>query len=138
MGNRQGCRRLLAQQRPVDQELFPGAPRVPLGKLFYSERLDEEVEFEAALHPESGWQRKPQVSCIELLPIYLTGAALGALCRCGLSGRPEVSAGFESLLAIRGPGGQYYTDYWCACNVGRWLRAGVSKFDAQPTVGLSP
>jgi len=132
---RRGCEWLLAQQRPLDPKLFPAAPRVPLNSMFYTERLPEEAQFEAARHPESGWQTKRQVSCVDLLPIYLTGAALAALCRCGLSDRPEVRAGFDSLLAIRGPGGRYYTDHWCACNVRRWLRRGVPKFDAQPMAG---
>ena len=135
---RKACDWLLAQQHPLDRNLFPTAPPIDLSGMFYTNRLRDEVRFERTSHPEYRW-KTDQASCLDLLPIYQTGAALGALCRCGLFDTPEVKTGFEDLLRIRGPGAYYtqsetllhrnYTDHWCACNVGRWIRKNVGTFD---------
>ena len=65
------------------------------------------------------------------IAFYTTGAALAALCRCGLYQHPAVVKGFGDLLRLRGPGGKYYTDHWCNCGVARWVRTGAAKFAAR-------
>ncbi len=134
---RKACDWLLAQQRPLDKKLFPKARYIDVCGMFYTDHLHGEVEFERISHPEYRW-KTARKTCLDLLPIYQTGAALGALCRCGLFDSQEVKKGFDNLLRIRGPGAYYtrngrlvhrnYTDHWCACNVGRWIRKNVVKF----------
>lgn len=132
------CNWLLAQQQPLNPNIFPKAPPIPLAGMFYTKHPDEEVTFERSRHPEYWWKTKA-VTCLELLPIFQTGAALGALCRCGLFDSNQVKKGFDDLLQIRGPGAYYvkktgrllhrnYQDHWCACNVSRWTRNNEVKF----------
>ncbi len=127
---REACQWLLAQQRPIDPRLLAGAPPVDVGGMFYTERLDEEARWGAANHPEYRW-KPPGVECLRQFAFYTTGTALAALCRCGLHGHPAVVKGFRDLLRLRGPGGRYYTDHWCNCGVGRWVRTGAAKFAAR-------
>ena len=126
------CDWLLAQQRPLDKKLFPKARYIfryiDLCGMFYTDCLHEEVEFERIRHPEYRWKTAGK-TCLDLLPIYQTGAALGVLCRCGLFDSEGVKRGFNDLLRIRGPRGPNYGHYWCACYVGRWIRKNVVKFD---------
>lgn len=124
---RKACDWLAAQQRPLDLELYPEAPGETLDDLFCAGRPRDETEWERRRHPEFEWKDGP-VTCFGLLPIYSSGAALAALCRCGLWDHVVVRRGFRALMKIRGPGGKYYTNYWCACGVGRWLRTGAPKF----------
>jgi len=89
---REPCDWLLAQQRPLDMKIFTEAPPIDLYRMLYTGRLHEEVEFERVRHPEYRW-KTGQKRCLDLLPIYQTRAALGALCRCGLIDSPEVVKG---------------------------------------------
>lgn len=125
---------MLEQHRSVDRSVFPDALRTGLPRMFYTERVQDEVRFEQGQHPEYRWEKKIRVRCLDLLPIYQTAAALSALSRCGLVESPEVEGGFDALLSLSGLGvrrdaqGPFYTDHWCACNAGRWLRGNVAKF----------
>jgi hypothetical protein len=120
------CRWLLAQQRPAAPHLFPNTPPLELTGLFYTDHPEREIAFEATRHPE--YRIQPGQSCFALFPLHQTGAALSALCRCGLFDVPEVRQGFRDLFRLRGPGHRYYTDHWCACNVARWVRTGAKGF----------
>jgi len=124
---RKGCAWLLSHQRPPDPDLFPEVPPADLSGMFYTEHLAAETALGRSRHPEYRWEKKTP-SCLALLPIYQTGAALGALCRCGRHDDPRVKKGFEALLRIRGPGGSYYTNHWCACGVARWIHAKAPRF----------
>ncbi len=127
---RRACDWLLALQRPVDAALFPAAARLELTDMFYTARVREELDFERTRHPAWRWKKRG-IKCVELLPIYQTAAAVGALCRCGFGDSDAAKSGFAALMGLRGPGGKYYTNYWCACNAPRWLRTGAPKFDSR-------
>jgi hypothetical protein len=124
------CAWLLAQQRPLDRDLFPQAPGTELDGMFYTAQVENEFAFEKRCHPEYGW-RRDRKECLDLLPTYQTGAALSALCRCGHVEVPEVRTGFECLLRVRGPGGVNYEHHWCNCHLGSWLRTGAAQFGAE-------
>ena len=124
------CLWLLAQQRPLDRDLFPQAPPMELDGMFFAGQTESEFAFEKRHHPEYGWRRDRQ-ECLDLLPTYQTGAALAALCRCGHAAAPEVQRGFESLLRMRGPGGVNYEHHWCNCHLGGWVRTGVPQFGVE-------
>jgi hypothetical protein len=126
----EGCRWLLAQQRPVDRCLFEGAPPVDVAGMFYTGRVKDEAAWGVEHHPEYRW-KPPKVDCLNRFAFYTTGAALAALCRCGLHRHRAVVRGFRDLLRLRGPGGKYYTNHWCNCGVARWVRTGAAKFAAR-------
>ena len=127
---RRACDWLLAQQGPVDAALFRAASRIELTDMFHTSDPGEEADFERTRHPDWRWKRKG-VQCVALLPVYQAAAAVDALCRCGLSDHDGVRRGLAALMRIRGPGGKYYTNYWCACNTARWLHARAPKFDSR-------
>lgn len=124
---RTGCSWLLEQQRTPNIDLFPNTPPIDLTGMFYTTRVSAEVDYFNELHPEHA-KADGNKSCLTLLPIYQTGAALAALCRSGMSDNPGVERGFHDLLRIRGPGGHYYTDHWCACQAKRWINTNKEKF----------
>ena len=121
-----GCAWLLAQQRSPETELFPNTPPIDLPGMFYTNEMPQELDSFNRLYPEYAKEDK---FCLTLLPIFQTGAALAALCRSGLADNPHVDRGFQDLFRIRGPGGKYYTDHWCACQTKRWIRTRKPKFD---------
>ena len=123
------CEWLLAQQRRPDKELFPEAEKIPteLSGMFYTGRIREETAFERRRHPEYRGKRE-EGTCLSKFPIYQTGTALAALCRAGITDRPEVKRGFADLFRIRGPGGKPWPYHWCGCHTGRWLRTNAPKF----------
>jgi hypothetical protein len=126
---RNGCSWLLGQQKPPRTGLFPNTPSIDLPGMFYTTQIREEVDSFNDHYPEYAKTRARDKTCLTLLPIFQTGAALAALCRSGLADNPGVERGFQDLLRIRGPGGQYYTDHWCACNTKRWIHTKKPKFD---------
>jgi len=123
---RRACDWLLAQQRPPEPGRFANVPPLDLPGMFWTDRDQDEVAFGRARHP--AWRWKAGQSCLALLPIFQTGAALGALCRYGLSDAPAVRQGFRDLLRLRGPGGRNYTQHWCACAAARWVRTRKPRF----------
>lgn len=127
---RRACEWLLAQQRPIDRNLFAGAPPIDLDGLFYTHRVDDEIAWGCEHHPEYRWKPR-KTECLSRFAFYTTGTAMAALCRSGLHDHPAVVRGFRDLLRLRGPGGKYYTDHWCNCNVARWVRTGAARFAAR-------
>jgi hypothetical protein len=127
---RRGCHWLLEQQRSPRAELFPNTPSIDLPGMFYTFKMREELGRFDELYPEYA-QAAGDKSCLALFPIMQTGAALAALCRSGLVDDSGVERGFQDLLQIRGPGGQYYTNHWCACNTKRWIHTKKPKFDGK-------
>lgn len=124
---RKACSWLLGQQRPPKTELFPNTPSMDLPGMFYTTKMREEMDSFNDLYPEYAKTARDK-TCLTLLPIFQTGAALAALCRSGLPDDPSVKRGLQDLLKIRGPGGQYYTDHWCACNTKRWIHTKKPRF----------
>ena len=125
---RRACSWLMEQQRPPKSELFPNIPPVDLPGMFYTTKIQGEVDSFNDHYPEYA-KTAGGKTCLTLLPIFQTGATLAALCRSGLADNPLVKRGFQDLLKIRGPGGQYYTDHWCACNAKRWIHTKKPKFN---------
>jgi hypothetical protein len=125
---RRGCSWLLEQQRSPRVELFPNTPSIDLPGMFYTTRMSEEVDCFNQLYPGYAKINRDK-TCLTLLPIYQTGVTLSALCRSGMVDNPGVEKGFQDLLQIRGPGGEYYTHHWCACQTKRWINTNKTKFD---------
>jgi len=125
---RRGCSWLLKQQRSPRAELFPNTPSIDLPGMFYTNNVSDEVSCFNQLYPEYA-KANMDKTCLTLLPIFQTGAALAALCRSGMVDNRCVERGFQDLLQIRGPGGQYYTHHWCACQTKRWINTNKTKFD---------
>lgn len=126
----EACQWLLAQQRPIDRDSFTGAPPIEVAGMFYTDRPGDEAAWGVRHHPEYRW-KPPKVECLSRFAFYTTGAALAALCRCELHAHPSVMRAFRDLLRLRGPGGKYYTNHWCGCGVGRWVRTNARKFAAR-------
>jgi hypothetical protein len=121
------CDWLFSKLAPLEPRLFPLARRVKLDHMFYTDDIQDEINHERAHHPEYRWGRASK-ECLQILPIYQTCSALGALCRCGHYDDPRVGESIGEIMKIRGPGGVNYTQHWCACNVSRWQRRRVTPF----------
>jgi hypothetical protein len=127
---RKACEWLARQQRCPDDNVFDGVPTTPPHGMFYVADLKGEFAHLARHHPD--FPDSGGTTCLTLLPIYQTAAAVAALCRAGQVESPAVRAGFSALLTLRGPGytrQPRYTDFWCACSARIWVDKDVVRFD---------